>query len=367
MWQSPIKPPATGMSKPPPPLGTHLPISRTVSDSYGYQRRSTANFASSRRKLESEDSSYDSDHDNHDYPPTAATGLKLPAVQISRSHDDVSRTPSETLRAEFDEYVTTAKKPVNRTRENSPGVICPPYFKEDAQTSEFYELEAIMRDPAYTAKVEFALRLGYTEDLLQKALVKLGMGAAENQILEELIRLQKSKPGIRDAIVVAAEAPVEPRSELLKSERNLDKTDSDPLLPIVIDGSNVAMSHGNKEVFSCKGIRICVNWFMNRGHKNITVFVPSWRKESSTPDKPITDQNILIEMEKERLLSFTPSRQVQGKRFVCHDDRYILNLAADTGAVVVTNDNYRDLINEKPEYKKVIEEKILMYSFVNDR
>lgn len=42
-------------------------------------------------------------------------------------------------------------------------------------------------------------------------------------------------------------------------------------------------------------------------------------------------------------------------------------MAAQTGAIVVTNDNYRDLINEKPEFKRVIEEKILMYSFVNDR
>ena len=79
------------------------------------------------------------------------------------------------------------------------------------------------------------------------------------------------------------------------------------------------------------------------------------------------DQHYLTELEKDRLLSFTPSRQVRGKRFVCHDDRYILNYAAETGALVVSNDNYRDLINEKQEYKKVIEERILMYSFVNDR
>ena len=62
----------------------------------------------------------------------------------------------------------------------------------------------------------------------------------------------------------------------------------DQLLPIIIDGSNVAMSHGNKERFSCKGIRICVDWFKNRGHKEITVFVPLWRKESSKPETPIT-------------------------------------------------------------------------------
>ena len=51
------------------------------------------------------------------------------------------------------------------------------------------------------------------------------------------------------------------------------------------------MSHGNKERFSCKGIRICVDWFKNRGHKDITVFVPNWRKEASKPETPITGKN----------------------------------------------------------------------------
>ena len=80
-----------------------------------------------------------------------------------------------------------------------------------------------------------------------------------------------------------------------------------------------------------------------------------------------SDQHILTELEKEKKLSFTPSRQVNGRRYVCHDDRYILNLAAMNGGIVVSNDNYRELINEKTEYKEVIEERILMYSFVNDR
>ena len=70
-----------------------------------------------------------------------------------------------------------------------------------------------------------------------------------------------------------------------------DSSEVDPLLPIVIDGSNVAMSHGNKEVFSCLGIWICVRWFQMRGHNTITVFVPKWRKESSRPDAPIKGQS----------------------------------------------------------------------------
>lgn len=72
-------------------------------------------------------------------------------------------------------------------------------------------------------------------------------------------------------------------------------------------------------------------------------------------------------MEKERLLVFTPSREVGGKRMVCYDDRYILKLAVDNDGIVVSNDNYRDLIQECPEFRKVVEERILMFSFVNDR
>lgn len=81
----------------------------------------------------------------------------------------------------------------------------------------------------------------------------------------------------------------------------------------------------------------------------------------------IVDQDILNQLEKEKTLVFTPARRIGGKRVVCYDDRYVLKLAAENDGVVVSNDNYRDLINEKPEYKKVVEERLLMFSFVNDR
>uniref|UniRef100_A0A8D9B3E6 Probable ribonuclease ZC3H12C n=1 Tax=Cacopsylla melanoneura TaxID=428564 RepID=A0A8D9B3E6_9HEMI len=139
------------------------------------------------------------------------------------------------------------------------------------------------------------------------------------------------------------------------------------LRPVVIDGSNVAMSHGNKELFSCIGIKICVDWFRSRGHKEVTVFVPKWRKESCRPDNLIKNQEVLSELEKDRILVYTPSRLIGGKRLVCYDDRFILRLAADTDGVVVSNDNYRDLCLESPDFRKVVEDRILMYSFVNDR
>ena len=50
-----------------------------------------------------------------------------------------------------------------------------------------------------------------------------------------------------------------------------------------------------------------------------------------------------------------------------HNCRYILNLASESGAIVVSNDHYRELINDKKEFKEVIEKRILMYTFVDDR
>ncbi|XP_028133867.1 probable ribonuclease ZC3H12D isoform X1 [Diabrotica virgifera virgifera] len=263
-----------------------------------------------------EDSSYDSDYEVD--TPSSAT-------QASARHQDVSRTTSDTLAAEYAEYVQS-------TPEISAG---------------------------YTARVEFALKLGYTEKLVQAALQKLGPSPTQNELLAELIKLGAQKGSSCDS------SPSESTLDMTAFQiEAIEGTQS--LRPIVIDGSNVAMSHGNKEIFSCRGIKICVDWFKSRGHKDITVFVPKWRKESPRPDNLIRDQDILAELEKERLLVFTPSRLVGGKRMVCYDDRYILKLAAQTDGIVVSNDNYRDLCQENAEFRKVVEERILMYSFVND-
>lgn len=141
---------------------------------------------------------------------------------------------------------------------------------------------------------------------------------------------------------------------------------SSNLRPVVIDGSNVAMSHGRQEFYSCKGIQLCVDWFRQRGHKEITVFVPSWRKEASRPEKPITEQEILYNLEREGVLVFTPSRKVNGRRIVCYDDRFIIKLAAETDGVVVSNDNFRDLAKENSKWRETVEQRLLMYSFVGD-
>ncbi|XP_012882392.1 PREDICTED: probable ribonuclease ZC3H12D, partial [Dipodomys ordii] len=221
-------------------------------------------------------------------------------------------------------------------------------------------------------KMEFFQKLGYSREDVVRVLGKLGDGALVNDVLQELIHTG-SRPGTQEGLLSSTGPLLVPRGScgaLNSAQRALEEDDGDlasSLRPIVIDGSNVAMSHGNKEAFSCRGIQLAVDWFRDRGHTYIKVFVPSWRKEPTRSDTPIREQHVLEELERQEVLVYTPSRKVNGKRVVCYDDRYIVKVAYEKDGVIVSNDSYRDLQSENPEWGWFIEQRLLMFSFVNDR
>nr|KAF6463593.1 zinc finger CCCH-type containing 12D [Molossus molossus] len=224
-----------------------------------------------------------------------------------------------------------------------------------------------------SSKMEFFQKLGYDRDDVVRVLGKLGEGALVNDVLQELIQTG-SRPGAHQSSAVpllvprGSCGPPDSAQHGLGADPEAEFKDlASSLRPIVIDGSNVAMSHGNKEDFSCRGIQLAVDWFRERGHTYIKVFVPSWRKDPPRPDSPIREQHVLEELERQAVLVYTPSRKVNGKRVVCYDDRYIVKVAYELDGVIVSNDNYRDLQSENPEWKWFIEQRLLMFSFVNDR
>ncbi|CAL8292429.1 unnamed protein product [Merluccius merluccius] len=207
-------------------------------------------------------------------------------------------------------------------------------------------------------QLDFFRKLGYSAVQVRGAMQKVG-GADTDRVLGELVRTGagpesgpcrgEPEPGTR-----GARGPGRPGTP-------------EDLRPVVIDGSNVAMSHGNKEVFSCLGIQLAVRFFQQRGHSDIIVFVPSWRTEPSRPDVPISDQHLLRELERQRLLVLTPSRRVAGRRLVCYDDRFIVKEAFESGGVIVSNDSYRDLQAENPQWRRLLQENLLMFFFISDK
>ena len=180
-----------------------------------------------RRLLESEDSSYDSDYENND------SEQQLPVVPNSGyngghpHHDEVSRTISDTLGQEFDEYITTSRLP-------QPTL-----------------LEVITSDPNYIKSVEFALKLGYTESQVQIALMKLGPTAGQNELLAELIKLGAGTGNTISVFSGVGKTLVTQMScDTNGDEILFGDNDSHNLRPIVIDGSNVAIRYAMSPSFS---------------------------------------------------------------------------------------------------------------------
>lgn len=273
-------------------------------------------------------------------------------------------------------------KPFNRVHSNDiapwltasvavydPPVTCNSKMDPDQPNSTPDESTELAAE--FQTQLDLFLKLGFSQTQVRAAFLKLGLSADTNKVLGELIQAggETEEPTGSPVLVPRGDGSSKARIAQTHTRNSPEELveDEDALRPIVIDGSNVAMSHGNKEVFSCLGIQLAVNFFLERGHTDITVFVPSWRKEQPRPDVPITDQHILRDLERRKLLVFTPSRRVAGKRVVCYDDRFIVKLAYDSDGIIVSNDTYRDLQGERPEWKRFIEERLLMYSFVNDK
>ena len=342
-----------------------------------------------RRKLESEDSSYDSDHEYAHGHTTLKTTLSTTDIELSNvsslnnwplsttvsgndcgsnhtwrnnvlpaalvGHDEVSRSTSETLAAEFADYIT-----LNPTSEYSPkSSVGPNPVSESIRSTKTDATidnpvsgsSEIVQDEDYNSKLMFALKLGFNEELLKKALIKLGRNVGNDKILNELIRLQKltsatdglqqeknSKKSVMNEDEISRKSNdrnligIGGRTSNDASEANDDmnggrgrvksssgtnlSNNEDCLHHVVIDGSNVAMSHGNKDRFSCKGIAIAVEFFRKRGHKNISVFVPKWRKESSKPESPITGKNLISCVYFNDFLIFTKMKKLKYKNHV---------------------------------------------------
>ncbi|KAG2460754.1 ribonuclease ZC3H12A [Polypterus senegalus] len=302
---------------------------------------------------------------------------KPPARTMDSTEICLSSWNSTLRETYFSEDASLSMKslPTFESSHNQANTMCKDYTSSN-QNEKQGDVEDI-DGTEVQMQVDFFRKLGYSPNEVRAVLYKLGLNADTNTVLGELVRYgtttseKEGSPSKLSGPVLVGRGGGSTRNSsshpCTPPPQEEEQEVTENLRPIVIDGSNVAMSHGNKEVFSCHGIQLAVNYFIERGHTDITVFVPSWRKEQPRPDVPITDQHILRELEKKKILVFTPSRRVAGKRVVCYDDRFIVKLAHESDGIIVSNDTYRDLQNERPEWKKFIEERLLMYSFVNDK
>ena len=130
--------------------------------------------------------------------------------------------------------------------------------------------------------------------------------------------------------------------QLTKNESliNMEKKEK-PL--IVLDASNIAMRHGEqKSIYSTKGIEIAIEYFTKNGHKVIS-FLPDYLFKEKDPNKHgkkrVLPDNLpyLYGLVSKGLVVKSPPQD--------YDDSYCIQYAKAKNAFVVSNDMFRDYID----------------------
>ncbi|XP_043484541.1 uncharacterized protein LOC122512652 [Leptopilina heterotoma] len=132
---------------------------------------------------------------------------------------------------------------------------------------------------------------------------------------------------------------------------------SGELREIVIDGPNVARAYTRGKYFSQTGLKIVIDFFKNRGHK-VVAFIPQHVRSRN--------REMLEDLNRDGYVVFTPSRKAGSKIITPYDDRYVLEYATKCNGIIISNDQYKDLYQEKPEWRDTIENCILPPTFVGD-
>lgn len=142
--------------------------------------------------------------------------------------------------------------------------------------------------------------------------------------------------------------PEQPWRKMRKEEeeRNNNKV---KLREIVVDGSNVSMALG-KGRFCVEALSIVYDYFAGRGHQ-VSIFLPQSRWNKSNDE----EREVLDWLEfGEDALHYTPTRRTDKGSYDCYDDRFMVEYAVSCQGIIVTNDNYRDLINESAAFRDQI-------------
>nr|XP_020736638.1 protein NYNRIN [Odocoileus virginianus texanus] len=145
-------------------------------------------------------------------------------------------------------------------------------------------------------------------------------------------------------------------------ELDLSEEPGNPeLRRVVIDGSSVAMVHGLQHFFSCRGIAMAVQYFWNRGHREVTVFIPTWQLKKN---RRVRESHFLTKLHSLKMLSITPSQLENGKKITTYDYRFMIKLAEETDGIIVTNEQLHVLMNNSK--KLMVKDRLLPFTFAGN-
>jgi ribonuclease ZC3H12 len=99
--------------------------------------------------------------------------------------------------------------------------------------------------------------------------------------------------------------------------------------------------HGKDSgVFSTLGIKLAVDYFLNRGHTQVQALVPRYRRGDHDAGVRTDNFDILDELESKGNLRYIPTTFVKGELLAPNGWGILLEGAMHFNAIIVSNDNY---------------------------
>lgn len=129
---------------------------------------------------------------------------------------------------------------------------------------------------------------------------------------------------------------------------------------VILDGCNVACGFTNSPNFSVRGVEIALEMFKLKGHPVIAI-VPENRMQNMTDD-----QRKFEKLVAKRKIILTPCKNLPTNRACCYDDRFMLDIVNAMDGVIVSNDNFRDLVNENSDYNRIINSRVIGFTWVEE-
>lgn len=200
--------------------------------------------------------------------------------------------------------------------------------------------------------------VSYTQFIAPVQTIPLGYNIAKSQQKVDK-QLTKKSPNRKTSGKNFTVEPQVPTTSASMKNRNSEETQKKRM--VVIDGNNVSYGHLNGKMFSVKGLEICIKYFKKLGHEVVAV-VPQYKLKKTQS----TDQELLQKLHRQGDVILAPSKNLPGQYSSPYDDKLILSVAEKFDGVIVSNDNFRDLLDSSPVWRRIIQTRVIGYTWVKD-
>ncbi|CAF4557018.1 unnamed protein product, partial [Rotaria sp. Silwood1] len=231
-------------------------------------------------------------------------------------------------------------------------------------------------DPALALKINKGLSMGYDYELIKSVIQQQNDGDDMSKFIETIVRTAEVNSNSNSTSInnnspsskSCSPTTINQKTDIDSSSINSNCSETSIPIPhdvYIIDGADLAYSFGNN-VFSWRGIEICIKYLHSHGHKKVFVALP-YSLKHHRHDQSFSESKSLRDLERKNMLVYTNrmSKQTNKPGSYTHISE-MLKFSQKTKGHLITNVSLKDVILDFTIYKHIIEEKVIRYRFQNE-